>query len=174
MLTRIVRSCIPESYKKKMLVELFRLTADAFGCEMPVLETLSLQDFLREYALFTTVEAERCLREEDALEEVKHSLYQNSFRFGRDLRKSLFMLSWGKSPAALKLIYQLIGIELQYKEQGEFIIERCYFSRYYSAEVCELISSMDEGLAAGLIRGRLRFTRRITEGCSSCKGRIIK
>lgn len=173
-LIRVIQTCIPESIKKKKMNELFRLTADAFGCEQPALNQLSFQECLQEYALFTKEQAERCLLEEKEPDEVKHRLYENSYRFGVYLGKGLAVLSRGKSPAALKLAYQLIRIDFDYEEQGGFTIRRCFFSRYYSAEVCRLISSLDEGLAAGLTGGRLSFTQRITEGCSCCKGRILK
>lgn len=189
MLTKIVRLYTPEFIKKKKMEELFRLTADAFQSEMPEFRGLSFSDSLLKYALFTKEQAERCLQEESLIEEVKYRLYNNSFAFGRNLRKRLHIMSWEKSVTALKSAYKFIGIDFQYGRQGEtlndrddfiakqecFVIGQCFFSRYYSAEVCRLISSLDEGLAAGLTGGGiLCFAQRITDGSSCCKGCLYR
>ncbi|MDD3168267.1 MAG: hypothetical protein PHC91_02235 [Eubacteriales bacterium] len=170
MLIKRMPFFIPESIKKKKLNELFRLTADAFGCDLPERKKLSFQEALQEYALFTKEQAERCLQEETEIEEVKHRLYQNSFLFGMELSSGPMQRVQKKPAAALEIIYRLIGISFQSAGQGEFIIKHCFFSNYYTAEVCMLISSLDEGLSAGLTGRRLCFTQRITEGCSCCKG----
>lgn len=170
MLTRIIQRCIPVSIKKKKLMALFCLSADAFRCEMPDLKKLSFQDCLREYALFTREQAARCLQKEENLEEIKQRLYENAFFFGRDLRKGYPLLHRRKPAEVMKLCYQLIGIDFQYNGRGEFTIKHCFFSSYYTAEVCTLISSLDEGLAAGLTGRKLSFSQRITEGYPCCKG----
>lgn len=174
MRTIIMQLYVPESIKRKKLKELFRLTADALQTEMPELRGSTFRACLREYAVFTKEQAERCLKSGSPLEEVKHRLYQNSFLFGKSLRKELHIITWKESVTALKTIYKLIGIDFQYDGQGEFIIKQCLYSKYYTAEVCMLISSMDGGLAAGLSDGgKLCFQQRITEGSSCCRGCFI-
>ena len=171
MLLKIMQIYIPEFVKKKKLNELFCLTADAFMCELPELRGLSFAECLSKYALFTKEQAESYLQSGCPPEEVKHRLYQNSYIFGQDLRKSLHIITWEEAVMALKVIYKLIGIDFQYDNQGEFIIKQCFFSKYYSGGVCQLISSLDEGMAAGLSScGRLCFKQRLTEGGSYCKG----
>jgi hypothetical protein len=161
---------MPEFIKKRKLKELFRLTADTFQCELPALKGLSFTECLTRYAIFTREQAESCLMGGCSLEEVKDRLYNNSYRFGKSLRKSLHIRTLKEAVIAFAFIYKLIGIDLQSNEQGEIIIRKCFFSKYYSGEVCKLISSLDEGLTAGLSGGgRLSFTQRITEGCSCCK-----
>lgn len=163
--------CMPEFIKKKKLNELFRLTADAFQSELPELDGLSFTECLSKYALFTREQAESYLQSGRPLEEVKHRLYQNSCFFGQNLRKSLRIATWEGAVTVLEVIYKLLGIDFQCDRQGELIIKQCFFSRYYSGEVCRLVSSLDEGLTAGLSGGgRLCFNQRITEGCSCCKG----
>lgn len=189
---------------------MFRLTADAFQAEMPELQGLSFSGRLSAYAEFTREQAERCLQNESAEhslqrgsggrcrqcggtpEEVKSRLYENSYAFGRKLRKDLHIKTWKESVEALKTIYAMIGIDFRYNGQGGskagqgesapgpdedtigpdgFEIRRCFFSSCYTEEVCRLISSLDEGLAAGLSGGgKLSFTQRITDGGSCCKG----
>ena len=171
MLLKIMQLYMPEFIKKKKLNELFRLTADAFQSELPELRGLSFAECLSKYALFTKEQAESYLQSGRPLEEAKHRLYQNSCIFGQNLRKSLHIETWEEAVTVFKVIYKLIGIDFRYDRQGEIIIKQCFFSKYYSGEVCNLISSLDEGLAAGLSGGgRLYFNQRITEGCSCCKG----
>ena len=153
MLIKIMQIYMPEFIKKKKLTELFRLTADAFETEMPELRGLTFRECLRKYAFFSKEQAEHCLQCESKLEEVKSRLYHNSLIFGKNLRRSLHVKTWDESVAALKAFYQFIGIDFEYGGQNAFVIRRCSFSNYYSAGVCVLISSLDEGLAAGLSNG---------------------
>jgi hypothetical protein len=171
MLLKIMQLYMPEFIKKKKLYELFCLTADAFQSELPELRGLSFAECLSKYALFTKEQAGSYLQSGRPLEEAKHRLYQNSYIFGCSLRKSLHLAGWEGAVTALKVIYKLIGIDFQCDRKGEIIIKQCFFSKYYSGEVCKLISSLDEGLAAGLSGGgRLYFNQRITDGCSCCAG----
>lgn len=171
MLLKIMQFYIPGFIKKKKLNELFRLTADAFQSGPPGLEGLSFDECLSKYALYTREQAEIHLKSGVPIEEVKKRLFQNSCVFGQNLKKSLHIVTWEETVMALQLIYKLIGIDFKCDKQGGIIVKHCYFSKYYSAEVCKLISSLDEGLAAGLSGGgKLCFNQRITEGCSCCKG----
>ena len=173
MLTKMMRFCMPEFIKKKKLKELFRLTADAFQTELPELRGLSYAECLLKYAMYTREQAERYLQGGCPLGEVKSRLYENSFVFGKNLRESLHIITWGESIAALKTIYRFIGIDFQYDGQDGFEIRQCFFSSCYSDKVCVLISSLDEGLAAGLSGGSLCFHQRITDGSNCCKGCLI-
>jgi hypothetical protein len=171
MFPKIMQLYMPEFIKKKKLNDLFFLTADAFQSNPPEFRGSSFKDSLYEYALFTKDQAASYFQSGRPLEEVKCRLYHNSCIFGKKLRRSLHVVTWEETVIALKTIYKLIGIDFQCDSQGEFKIKQCFFSKYYSGEVCKLISSMDEGLAAGLSAGgRLYFNQRITEGCECCKG----
>jgi hypothetical protein len=69
-----------------------------------------------------------------------------------------------------RLLYSLLDIEFQGSSSGEIMISRCYFSGYYSPEVCRVMSAMDHGLLAGLAGGgKLVFSQRITEGHACCR-----
>lgn len=175
MLITIIQLYIPEFIKRKKLKDLFRLTADAFEVGLPELKGLSYNDCLSKYALFTKEQVEVYLKSGLPFEEVKQRLYQNSLVFGKKLRKSLHITTWENAVKALEVIYMLIGIDFKYGRHGEIIVRKCFFSKYYSGEVCRLISSLDEGLASGLSGGgRLCFNQRITECCSRCKGYFFK
>jgi len=171
MLTKIMSLYIPGFLKKKKLNELFELTAEAFKSKPPNVSGLSFDACLLKYAIFTKEQAENYLSSGQPIEKVKQMLYQGSNDFGQKLRKSLFIKSDTDAIKTLKIIYRIIGIDFHYGSQGEFIINKCFFSKYYSEEVCELISSLDEGLSAGLSDGgRLCFYKRITGGSNCCKG----
>lgn len=175
MLPGITWLYIPEFIKKKKLDELFCLTADAFERELPELRGLSFMECLLEYALFTKAQAENCLQNGGPVDAVKQRLYKNSYIFGQNLRKSLHISTWEEAVTILMIMYKLIDIDFQYGGQGEIIVKRCFFSKYYSEEVCILISSLDEGLAAGLSDGgKLCFNHRITEGRDCCKGYLSR
>ena len=76
--------------------------------------------------------------------------------------------------ASCQLIYKALKIDFQGDPQGEVQIKRCYFSQYYSGEVCRVISSLDEGLVAGLSGGlKMEFTQRITEANPCCTARLM-
>jgi hypothetical protein len=69
-----------------------------------------------------------------------------------------------------RVLYRILDIDLQGDARGEVVISRCYFSRFYSAEVCRLMSAMDRGLFAGLSNGgELTFSSRITQGQPCCR-----
>jgi hypothetical protein len=174
MLLKIMQLYMPEFIKKKKLNELFFLTADAFQSKPSEFRGSSFKNSLYEYALFTKDQTVSYFHSGHPLEEVKCRLYQNSCIFGKKLRRSLHVVTWEEAVLALKTIYKLIGIDFQCDSQGEFKIKQCFFSKYYSGEVCRLISSMDEGLAAGLSAGgRLSFNQRTTEGYNCCKGYFV-
>jgi hypothetical protein len=70
-------------------------------------------------------------------------------------------------------MYRMVNIDLRGDGAGGIVVRRCFFSSYYSAEVCGLISALDEGLIAGLSSGmKLRFFRKITEGDDCCRASL--
>ncbi len=164
---------VPVFLKKKMLVELSCLTARSFGVPSPNFQGLSYDRMLAAFALFTKVEAEELARERLNVQAVRDRLFQNSRELGERLRswfrlqtlEDIFLLS--------RRLYQVLGIDLEGRPDGEILIRRCFFSRSYTPEVCRIISSLDEGMAAGLSGGcRLDFYQRITEGHGSCRARL--
>lgn len=175
MLVYMLKFYIPGFIKKRKLNELFCLTSDAFGCEQVDIAPLPYKQALAKYAQTTKEQAEMYLSSGRSVEELKRRLYQNAYAWGKDLRKMLLIFSWKQANIAMKELYRLIDIELCYNTKGEVVITRCYFSNFYSAEICRLISALDAGLAAGLSGGgKLRFSQRITEGNSCCNGMFVR
>jgi hypothetical protein len=92
---------------------------------------------------------------------------------GSELRQRLHIKNTQEIMLASRLLYDILGIEFQGDARGEVTINACFFSTYYSSGVCRILSSLDEGVAAGLSGGgTLSFAQRITEGKDCCKARL--
>jgi len=169
----ILRTWVPQFVKKRKLVELAAITANAFGVEAPRLRGLSFSDSLQTYALFTRAEANKVTRRNQDSREIRERLFNNALGLGTDLRRALRISSQPEFMRACATIYSMIGIDFRPDIHGQATVPKCYFSRYYSGAICRLISALDEGLVAGLSGGgRLSFYQRITEGYDCCRAHL--
>jgi hypothetical protein len=174
LLLSVTRLYVPAFYKKKKLQELFQATAEAFNREVPKLSGPSYGESLRQYALFTKECAESAISQNQNLQEIKRRLYQNAFQLGWKLGKALRVSTREDAMRLAQKLYGVLTIDFQGNPQGEIIVSRCFFSQFYSASVCWIISSLDEGVLAGLAGGgRLIFSQRITEGSNCCKAQFF-
>jgi len=174
LLLKILQIYIPTFIKKRKIVELFNCTALAFECGIPQLEGLSFDECLEKYALFTKEEVEKSIQQGNDLQTIKNRLYQNAFRLGEKLRKRFHVTTIEEVMTMSRILYRTMEIEFHGTVQGEITINRCFFSRYYSRQVCQVISSLDEGVIAGLSGGgQLIFSERITEGKDCCKACLV-
>jgi hypothetical protein len=156
-----------------MLAELFEATADAFECPAPALDHLSYDECLRTYALFTREQAEKALQAGRDLPAIKTKLYQNAYPLGRKLREWFSVDTMEEVMELGQILYRAIGVEMQGDAQGDVIVKRCFFSQFYSAPVCDLISALDDGIFSGLSGGgRLAFSERLTEGRECCRAKL--
>lgn len=161
---------VPAFLKKRILGQLWGLTARSFGCEAPQTKGFSYKECLKEYAAFTKREAERAIHQNQELEAIKDRLYQNACQLGQELKKKFRIRHKEEVMTMSRILYRLIGIEFQGNNKGDVTISRCFFSKFYSKEVCQIISSLDQGVAAGLSGGgKLHFYQKITEGKDCCK-----
>ncbi|MGE5483833.1 MAG: hypothetical protein ACM3X4_02310 [Ignavibacteriales bacterium] len=178
----ILRLYLPPAVKRNKLRELLSLTADAFGCAAPGVDTapimdaapsmdgLSHCDCLRRYALFTREQAEKALERGSGLPKIRDRLYRNAHRFGQRIRRQLRVATPEEAVAAMRILYRAIGIDLAGELPGEVVIDRCFFSDFYSEEVCRLISALDAGVAAGISGdSKLEFYQRLTGGYDCCR-----
>lgn len=172
MLLRILSLYLPTFIKKQKMRELFLLTSDAFLCGVPNLTGLSMQELLVEYALFTKGQAEKSIQQGYDLGPIQNRLYQNAYLLGKSIKKSLNIVNLTEALHVSRMIYRILSIDFHSDEQGNIFISQCFFSQYYSSEVCQIISSLDEGLIAGLSDGKLQFYQRITEGNDCCKAHL--
>ncbi len=170
---QLIRFYCPALLKKAKLAELFNLTALAFQQECPNFTGLSVKDSLLQYALFTKKAAQAALRNSDNLPSIKERLFQNAYQLGQKIRKELHLRTFDDVLLASKILYRILGIDFQSDEKGEVIIKRCFFSQFYSSQICQLISALDQGVVAGLSDGGIfAFSQRITEGKDCCKAKI--
>ena len=164
---------IPSFIKKKKLEQLFNLVADAFGKVTPPLKGLSYKERLKAFALYTSKEAEKRIQGGQNLENIKKRLYKNAYLLGQGIRKDFGIRGPREVMEMSSILYQILGIDFEGDASGEVTIKKCFFSDYYSPQVCQIISSLDEGVAAGLSGGgKLSFSGRITEGKDCCRARL--
>jgi hypothetical protein len=173
ILLKILPQNLPVFIREAILAELFEATAAAFACPAPALDHLSYDECLRTYALFTREQAEKALQEGRDVSAIKTQLYQNAYPLGRKLRKWFGVDTVEEVMELGQILYRAIGVEIQGDTQGDVIVKRCYFSQFYSAPVCDLISALDDGVFSGLSGGgRLTFSERLTEGSEYCRARL--
>lgn len=171
LLASLLELYTPEYIKKMALAQLFKFTAAAFEVDAPSIAGLDSQDRLASYARFAQTQAEQRLRDGLEIEALEQRLYQNALEMGCLQRRWFRLGSMQDLMSTGRVLYRMLQIDFQGDAQGEVVIKRCYFSRFYSCEVCRLMSSMDRGLFAGLSNGgELSFTARITEGQPCCRG----
>lgn len=123
---------------------------------------------LENYARFTRDCAAQIGKDE--LPAVEEKLYRTAFRAGNCIRKLLFIRTDARARNVLFRLYCNIGIELEGPCPGDIQVRRCYFSKFYTPEICRIMYAMDRGIFAGLFGGgELAFSSRITEGCPCCQ-----
>ncbi len=175
ILLRILPHHLPAFIRAEILSALFAATAEAFGCPAPAHEHLSYDECLRAYALFTSQQAEMALREGRDTAAIKARLYQNACPLGEKLRRWFGIHEMGEVMEIGHILYQAIGVDFQGDGEGEVTVRGCYFSQFYSAAACDLISALDDGVFSGLSGGgRLSFSQRITEGSPCCRATLTR
>jgi hypothetical protein len=168
--------CLPASYRKRKTAELFKVTANAFGVKpAAVLSAESPDALLERYAEFSKDQAQIILKNSKLVDGIKAGLFAGAHTMGVSLRNELNLKNDRDFHIATRVIYKALKIDLEFAENGEIVISKCFFSGFYSEEICSLISSLDSGLIAGLSGGlKMSFYQRITDRCSCCRGVISK
>lgn len=160
----------PTWIKKGQLQELFECTASAFDTEAPAAAGLSFDERLQRYARFTASQVEAAIRRGNDPDALRERLYRNGYRLGSKLRKRLRLSNAEEVAEAIPILYRALRIELRGPAGGEIEVAHCFFSRFYSGQVCQIVSALDAGVVAGLSNGgRLTFRQRITGGRESCR-----
>jgi len=170
---KIISSPVSPLIKKRGLQELFKCTANAFNSMVPSLQGLSYRECLKQYALFTSREVERSIQAGQDQQAIKTELFKQAYHLGQKIRQRLHIRTSEEVMDAGKIIYDAIGINFEGNSQGDITISRCFFSEFYSSQVCQVISALDAGILSGLSgSGQLSFSQRITEGGDCCKARF--
>ncbi|MCD8224101.1 MAG: hypothetical protein LUC99_04485 [Clostridiales bacterium] len=149
---------------------LMRQTAKAFGVDVPNAAGRSTPELLKAYAQFTAKEAMRAIQHGDDLETLHQKLYQMTYTLGSRLRRWLNPKDEKDCFSVIALLYRNIGIQICEESPGTVCVRKCYFSGFYTPEVCSVISAIDQGIFAGIYQsGKLTFRERITEGYDVCR-----
>ena len=149
---------------------LMQQTAKAFDAEVPKAVVRSTSELLKIYAEFTAKEASRAIQHGDDLETLHQKLYQMAYALGSRLRRWLNPKDEKDCFSVIALLYRNIGIQMEEESPGTACVRKCYFSGFYTPEICDLISAIDQGIFAGIYQGgKLTFHGRITEGCDVCR-----
>lgn len=161
----------PGFIKRMVLCRLTILSAASFQCPVPQLKGLSANVLLINYARFTENAINERLSLNNDLSALKKRLYRSAFQAGQILRDKLGLVDRSDVIRFMRILYRIIKIDLQSDPQANgIIISKCFFSRYYSSEVCQVMATLDQGLAAGLSGGEcLEFHERITDGHEFCR-----
>jgi len=161
------------SIRRRKLRQLVDTTATAFGVEPPDLRGLSFGGALQVYSVFTRNEALRWNVQSDKRTLIKNRLFECGCQMGAELRRMLRVRTRQDVVDAARILYRLLSIDFRGEEGDGFSIKQCSFSTFYTDDVCKIISSLDEGLIAGLSDGaELRFLNMMTEGHDRCSGSI--
>jgi hypothetical protein len=170
----------PAFIQRYILVQLFEATAGAFGCPVPEPGPLSCEEYLHSYALFTRQQAEKAIQSGQDITSLETRLYQNAYALGERLRKWFGLASQPAGDLMRdvmqlgQVLYRAIGVEMVGDAHGSVTVYSCYFSQFYSAAVCDLISALDAGIFSGLTGGsRLAFSERLTQGSGCCKAKLM-
>jgi hypothetical protein len=164
---------VPASIRRNALEQLFRVTADAFGCGAPSTAGMRHHERLQRYAAFTKDRAEAAILDGRDQCILADRLWRSAYGLGITLRRRLRIRTTEEALAAARIVYRILDIDFRANGRGDIVIERCSFSAVYSPEICRIVSSLDAGLLAGLTDGgRLTFSRRITEGSTRCLARL--
>jgi hypothetical protein len=167
----VLQHYTPGFIRKMALTQLFKFTAAAFEVNVPKLAGLSSDECLARYARFAATQADQRLQDGREIETLEKRLYENAVEMGKQQRLWFRPRSMQEMMAVGRVLYRMLQIDFQGDAHGDVVIASCYFSGFYSCEVCRLMSSMDQGLFAGLSNGgQLAFTARITEGRPCCRG----
>jgi hypothetical protein len=170
LLLAALRVHMSERLRRRKIAELAAVTADAFGGTSPRFDGLNAEECLHRYAIFTRDLVNEAIAAGRDLNEVHDRLYTGAFRIGSELRRMLRLTSMADVMAAARLLYRGLGIDFRGTPDGDVTIPHCYFSDFYSSDVCRVISALDDGFMAGLAGGgRLIFLQRITEGHGQCR-----
>ena len=164
---------VPLSIKTARIKELFKLTAAAFDVALPDLSGLKYRELLEGYACFAKTESDKIIKDMKKTAEVRNRLYKSAVATGLRVKDELKIKNYDDVIVASRIFYRILGIEFSGDTDGNITISKCFFSRYFSAENCGLISALDEGVAQGLSGGSLKFTQRITEKKDCCKAKMI-
>ena len=157
-------------FRRIELQLLMNLTARALGQKSQRIWTLPNAEALRVYAEFTSSNLQAGA--DDPLLERMHT---EAYKMGRLLRRLFLINNEARAQRLIVALYRNIGIRLSFESSRQLCFHRCYFSRFYTPQICQAASALDSGIICGILgleSEHLHFSQRITEGCKQCKAQL--
>lgn len=152
-------------FRRIELQLLMNLTARAFRQPPRRTWTRSNDEALRIYAEYTR----RHLQDSTADAHLLQRMNSEAYSMGCRLRRLFRLKKDGDVNRFIALLYHNIGIDIATPAPHQLCFSRCFFSRYYTPEMCLAASALDDGIIRGLTGCRhLAFSQRITEGFTCC------
>jgi hypothetical protein len=109
---------------------------------------------------------------EKALKVCRKELFGAGHMMGCNTKKRLKVKNVNDAIVAARIIYNVLGINFILEGNRKDIVLRiksCELAAIYSAETCEIMSAVDEGVLKGLNeKMSMNFIKRITEGAEEC------
>lgn len=115
---------------------------------------------------------------EEAIKKGRKAMFNEGLSLGVKFKR---ILGVGESIddlfTAARILYDVLGIKFSIKEveeEGEngkitMFVSHCNLAEYYTPDTCHVLSAADEGVVQGLNpHVKIKFTKRITEGCFEC------
>jgi len=115
---------------------------------------------------------------EEAIKKGRKAMFNEGLSLGAKFKRILGVgNSFDDLFTAARILYDVLGIKFSIKEVEEedenrkitMFVSHCALAEYYTPDTCHVLSAADEGVVQGLNPGvKIKFTKRITEGCSEC------
>ncbi|WP_321422723.1 hypothetical protein [uncultured Methanobacterium sp.] len=115
---------------------------------------------------------------EEAIKKGRKAMFNEGLSLGVKFKRILGVgNSFDDLFTAARILYDVLGIKFSIKEaeeEGEngkiaMFVSHCTLAEYYTPDTCRVLSAADEGVVQGLnSHVKIKFTKRITEGCFEC------
>ena len=161
---------VPPPIRKLVLKRIITIVASAGAWDPPLTRGLSEKHLRKQLALFSNARIGQALSFGGDLPTIENRLYLESRKLGAEIRTRLNIRTEEEVFSVSQAMYKLLGIDMIIAENREIIIPHCYFSGYFSPDICRVMGKIDAGFVAGLSGGgTLLFKYRITEGRECCR-----
>ncbi len=158
-----------ELFRRIELQVLMNLTAYALHLPTIRIWHLSHKEALKCYAKFTSDNLS-----DDIAPEILQRMNTLAYQLGKKIRLLFFVRSKTAAQELVVKLYRNIGIHMSFEPNNQVYFHRCFFSYYYSSDICQAASSLDDGIIRGITGcGQLTFKQRITENCKYCIAQYI-
>lgn len=119
----------------------------------------------------------KAMGRDEAIEKGREAMFMEGLSLGSKFKEILGVKeSLEDLFTAARILYKVLGIEFSIKavenskeDKITMVVSHCNLAEYYTPDTCRVLSAADEGVVQGLNPCiQIKFTKRITEGCSEC------